>query len=213
MLLSRFFSAEDRGVYVICGLAGYALFLALRPAFWAPYVAMLTTYHLFLAYRIYISDTRAARSYSLRVTIAAHVGFVLLLVGIRLAWVASIRSFLSTQPPEDVAMESVFASRIIRLAMIFVIYGLVVLERSKFFGGAQKKTAADASDSEAMQVERAARRSWKGARLAPATDTDHELWVQYCARRKSIYYDPRKSPREDFERWLRARGKTQNPAT
>src|SRR5882762_4492563 len=102
MFLSRFFSAEDRGAYVVSGLAGYALFLALRPAFWAPYAAMLMTYHLFLAYRIYISDTRVARSYSLRVTIAAHAGFVLLLVGIRLAWVASIRSFLSTQPPEDV---------------------------------------------------------------------------------------------------------------
>ena len=213
MFLLRFFSAEDRGAYVICSLFGYLLFLASRPAIWAPYAALLLTYHLFLAYRVYVLKSGAARTHGLPATVAAHLGFVVLVVALRLGLVTYIRSDLQSLPKESLAAAASLGAWVLRVVMILATYGLATLERRLFFSGEQEKKTDNPADIESILVEMRSKYPQDASTLIAATGSDHAEWTQYCARRKSTFYDPRKSPKEDFEQWLRARGKTQYPVT
>ena len=212
-MLSRVFSSKDRGIYLVCSLAGYLVSLATKPAIWGPYAAMLVTYHLFLVSLLYLSEKKSSRSYSLPVTIAAHLGSLVLLVAVRLAVVTAILSALNSEPPETYAQGSYLGSRAVRVLMFLAIYGLVSLERKWLFAGVQEKKSADLTDWEPTMVEIYSKLPSDGASLVAATGADHIEWTEYCARRKSKFYDPRKSPAEDFEQWLRARGKTQYSLT
>ena len=101
-MLSRVFSSKDRGIYLVCSLAGYLVSLATKPAIWGPYAAMLVTYHLFLVSLLYLSEKKSSRSYSLPVTIAAHLGSLVLLVAVRLAVVTAILSALRSEAAGDI---------------------------------------------------------------------------------------------------------------
>ena len=213
MLLLRLFSAEDRGVYVVCSLIGYLLFLALRPALWAPIAALMLTYHLFLAHRVLVSEKKGARSYSLPATIAAHLGFLVVLVGARLAFAAAIVLMLRSEPKQTLAGAAGIAAYIIVIGSVVITYGLVVLECKFLFAGRQQKTSEDPALIEQVLIEMHAKAPQDASTLVAATGSDFDEWTRYCAKRKSAYYDPRKSPAEDFEQWLRARGKTQYSLT
>jgi hypothetical protein len=212
-MLSRVLSSKDRGIYLVCSLVGYLVSLATKPAIWGPYAAMLVTYHFFLVSLLYLSEKKSSRSYSLPVTIAAHLGSIVLLVAVRLAVVTAVLSALQSEPPETYAQGSYLGSRAVRVLMFLAIYGLVSLERKWLFAGVREKKLADLTDWEPTMVEIYSKLPSDGAPLVAATGTDHLEWTEYCARRKSKFYDPRKSPAEDFEQWLRARGKTQYSLT
>ena len=212
MLLLRLFAAKDRGVYVVCSLIGFLIFLGLRPAFWAGYAAALVTYHLFLAYRIVAveSNQDQSRSHGLTATIAAHIGLVLALVAVRFAAVELILNFVGSQPEMLHSSAIRMGARAVGLVTVVLVYGLVSLECKLLFSGKQHAGTDQAREMESVFVEMSAKLRRKDEPLVAATGADHGEWVQYCARRNAKYYNPGLSPKDDFEQWLRARGKTQS---
>jgi hypothetical protein len=87
-----------------------------------------------------------------------------------------------------------------------IVYGIVSLECHLFFRG---RSAKNMQDLEPAMIELSAKLRKNDTELMPATPDDHNAWVHYCSRRKSTFYNPALTPRDDFEQWLRARGKTQ----
>jgi hypothetical protein len=213
MLPFRFLSSGDRLIYVVCSLIGFVVMLALRPAVWGPYAATLVTYHLFLASMMYLSEKKLSRSNSLGVTIAGHLGLIALLVAVRLAIHYGVLSFLESLPRDAWRDGAYLTSRVTKLAMFFATYGIAELEKRWLFDGERKSQPEDMSTLEPMMVELYAKHAKHEGPLVVATGVDHDEWVRYCARRSSKYYDPSNRPQDDFEQWLRARGKTQYSVT
>ena len=207
--LFRVVSSKDRGVYLKCSLVGYVLLMALKPAIWAPYAGMLVTYHLFLFSMMYLSEKKSSRSYSLLLTIGGHLGFLAVLVAVRLGLTYAVLSFVESLPKALVGVGVRYGARTVKLLIFLATYGAVELERRWLFSGEKKSQPKDMTDWEPTMVEMYTKLQPDGGPLVAATGADHLEWTQYCARRNSKFYDPRKSPSDDFEQWLRARGKTQ----
>jgi len=215
MFLLRLFAARDRGVYVFCSLIGYLLFLALRPIPWAGMAAVLTTYHLFLGYLIVSaeSDKDRSQSYGLPVTIAVHFGFVVVCIAARLAVVALILDSIHSQPKLLLGISTAMGTKAIGLATVVLVYALVSLEQKLLFSGNKSALQYPSNELEPALIELSARLRRKDTPLIAANGADHYEWVQYCKRRSAKFYNPGLSPKDDFELWLRARGKTQYPIT
>lgn len=211
--LLRFVSSKDRGVYLVCALVGYVVLLALRPAIWAPYAGMLVTYHLFLFSMMYLAETKSSRSYGLPLMVAGHLGFLAVLVAVRLGLAYAVLSFVESLPKELTGEGVRYGARAVKLLIFLATYGAVELERRWLFSGKKTDQPKDMTDWEPTMVEMYAKLPTDGGPLVAATGADHMEWIQYCSRRKAKFYDPSKSPADDFEKWLRARGKTQYPAT
>jgi hypothetical protein len=101
----------------------------------------------------------------------------------------------------------------VALVTVLVVYGFVTLEGKLLFNGNKSVVAGPAKDMEPVFVELSAKLRSKDEPLIAATGADHLEWIQYCSRRSAKYYNPGLSPKDDFEQWLRARGKTQFPTT
>jgi hypothetical protein len=207
--LFRILASVDRGVYAFLSLLGYLAYLAFRPAFWAPYAAMLVTYHVFLLYSLSFSDREHPRSYSWPATITGHTGLLVLLVAVRMALVSSVSSFLLSQPNESVAQEARVGARFTALVIFLTVYCLARLERNLLFSGKKIRRPDQLSALEQWVVDLPPIQP--GAPLMTASGADHQEWVRFRAQGKTLFYDPGRSPRDDFEQWLRARGKTQYP--
>jgi len=211
MLLLRLFASKDRGVFAFCSLLGYLIFVGMRPAAWAASVAILVTYHLFLVYCIVSAEEGRQRSYNVLATIAGHLGLVLVCVAVRYAIFDLIRDSVSSQPDLLQSTAARMGARFLALFTAVLVYGMVSLELKLLFDG-KRGLAHDApKDIEPVFVEMSAKLRSRDEPLLAATGADHNEWVQYCKRRNAKYYNPTLSPKDDFEQWLRARGKTQFP--
>lgn len=211
MLLLRLFAAKECGVYVFCSLIGYLLFVGLEPAWWAPYVGILLTYHLFLVYCIFSTEEIRTRTFNLAMTIAGHLGLVLVCLAVRYEVVDFLEGSASSPPDFMTGSVTRMTARLIAVLTAVLVYGLVSFECSLLFGGQRGLAHEPAKDMEPVFVEMAARLRSGDEPLIAATGHDHNEWVQYCQRRAAKYYNPGLTPKEDFEQWLRARGKTQFP--
>lgn len=211
MLLLRLAAAKERGVFAVCSLLGYLLFMGLKPASWAESVAILVTYHLFLVYCIASAEEGRPRTYNLAITAAGHLGLALACVGIQYEIADFIRDTVSSQPEILRYSAARMGGRILAALTAALVYGLVSLELNLLFGGKRGLAHEPPKDMEPVFVEMAANMRSGTEPLLAATGDDHNEWVQYCARRKAKYYNPGLSAKDDFEQWLRARGKTQFP--
>jgi hypothetical protein len=209
MLLLRLFASKDRGVYAFCSLLGYLIFLGMRPAAWAASVAILVTYHLFLVYCIISAEEGRPRTYNLLVTISGHLGLVLVCVGVRYEIFDFIRDSVSSQPDLLRSTAARAGGRLLALLTVVLVYGMVSLELKLLFDGKRGLMHDAPKDMEPIFVEMSAKLRNQNEPLIAATGADHHEWVQYCQRRNAKYYNPSLSPKDDFEQWLRARGKTQ----
>lgn len=215
MLLLRLLAAKDRGVYVFCSLIGYLAFLALRPAAWAGEAACLVTYHAFLGHLLLSaeSDEDRSRSIGLPATIAAHFGFIVVCTAARMAAVAMILDSIHSQPKLLSEVSAAMEAKAIGLVTVVLVYGLVILECKLLFSGKKSALVHDVGELEPALVEISARLRRNDTVLLSATGEDHHEWVQFCKRRSAKYYNPGLSPKDDFEQWLRARGKTHFPVS
>jgi len=213
MLLLRLLASKDRGVYAFCSLIGYLMFLAFRPASWAGVAAVLLTYHLFLSYLVVSGESERdqTRSYGWPATIAAHLGFIVVCTAARIAVVALILDSIASLPKIMMVISGAMTEEAIGLVTVVLVYALVSFECNLLFSGKRSALPENLKELEPVLIEMSAKLRIKDTPLIAATGDDHYKWVQYCQRRRGKYYNPGLSPKDDFEQWLRARGKTQFP--
>jgi hypothetical protein len=212
--LLRLFATKDRGVYLVCYLLGWVVYLAARPAFWAPQAASLVTYHLFLAFLIFGSPNGRARRYNLLATAASHLVFVALLIGLRMAVVSQYASFVHSQPAEARLPAGILAWRLLSILLFAVRYGLAVLEFKALFGAEESNLSEGRVGSESAfapaKMKPVPVPVHRGGPLVAATGADHYEFLQHY-RNMGPYEALGQSPEAVYEKWLRARGKTQYP--
>jgi len=214
MFLGYLFKSKDRGIYLFCCLVGYAVTLALRPAMWGPYAGLLLTYHLFLAWLIGSSNDNSGRTYRIPATIGAHLGFLAALVAARLGIMFAFENIVHS-PSDPASPETInLGLRVVRILLMLVGYGVGYGEFHLLLRREKEKLAeglAPIAPQPVLAPTAPVVPLRPGAPLAAATGADHYEWLQQRALQKAMYGDPRQSPKDEFEQWLRARGKTQYP--
>ena len=214
MFISYLFKSKDRGIYLFCCLVGYAVSLALRPEVWGPYVGLLLTYHLFLAWLIGSANEKSQRTYGIPATIAAHLGFLAVLIAARLGIMIAFAGMVHS-PTDPASPQAIYLGlRVIRILLMLVGYGVgygeyhLLLRREKDQSAEQ---VAQAAPRPVLVASAPVTPFRPGSPLVAATGADHYEWLQQRGQQKVLYLDPRQSPKDEFEQWLRARGKTQYP--
>jgi hypothetical protein len=206
MFLFSFLASKDRVAYLICSVFGLCVYLALRPAPWANYAGLLVTYHLYLAWLVMSAENTNDRSFSIPATIAYHIACVAVLIGSRMGIALLVHSMLASMSDLADAMIALVALRIILVIQILITYGLAMHEREWLFSGGRKKNvAAQKQEAQAVAPPMAVK---PDVPLVQATGRDHDEWVRSRGS-KTVFYKPGTTPADDFEQWLRARGKTQ----
>jgi ABC-type transport system involved in multi-copper enzyme maturation permease subunit len=206
MLFLRLFGTKDTGVFFLCSLLGLCVSVALRPFEWAPYVGSLVCFHFFVGYLILTSQGKAKRTYNLGVTIAGHLICVALLVGIRLGLVTTLRDQILSAPRGAASLATlILGVKFFAILMVVIIYAIAKGEISWLFSGGtvaeEKKPVHFAAPLAPITV--------STGPLVPATGSDHQEWVKQRSNQGAVFYKPGTSPKDDFENWLRERGKTQ----
>ena len=209
-MFSMFFHSKDRAIYLVCCLVGFVVSLAARPEFWAPYAGVLVTYNLFLAWLVLSGEEKTARSHGILATVAGHIAFLILLVAARFGLMTSLIHAVQSESNGLLDPTSILGMRIVRTLQVLITYGLVYCEMTMLFSGVRDKQAASPDETAVMMAPPLVPLQ-PGAPLEAATGADHYEWLQSRSNQKTMHYDPRKSPADDFEQWLRARGKTQYP--
>jgi hypothetical protein len=214
--------------YGVAFVAGVFVYEVFRGTPWGGDLAVAVAFHILLVGYVIADPVTRARAMerlqeleqlqgaAIAKMILIHMGFLLLVIG--------IERFVRF-PPAGLP-EGLLEGQGDRRPLLWVIASAGVIaacyfERKLLFsGGPQAKAsaepaiefAASAVASAAGPVSLAPQRPGKpkpGAPLLPATAADHAAWVQERAAKKLVFYKPGMSPSEDFELWLRARGKSQ----
>jgi hypothetical protein len=216
MMFLRLIGTKDRSVFFLCSVLGLIVSLSFRPALWAPYAGALLAFHLFLAYQLLLDDKKTQPSYNYFLIAIGHLCFVALVVVTRLGMTSALLNWLSSQPREAAYVSYRLGMRVIRIAEILVSYGLCLYERDWLFGGQakhEKSLAEKEAETYAMAPVIAMAPVDPGVPLVAATGEDHYEWIQSRTKNSSSRFPNVTSPKDDFEQWLRARGKTQYPLT
>jgi hypothetical protein len=198
------FSLKNGGVYSACALIGYLVYLAVRPSAWGPYVSILVTYHLYLIFLLLTSERKHSRSFALPITVAVHTGFPAVLVMARMLLISEFSNAILTEPADHPTQLTAMAALLIRLIPLLGGYGLSYLELYLLFGektalSPERATPAFAAPDPKLR---------EGTRLLPATKADHNEWLEYYSK-LNAFQALGKPPELEYEKWLRARGKTQ----
>jgi hypothetical protein len=204
MNVSAFSSFEgvDFGAFVICGLLGYLVgsFAPSGPP--AIYTSVLVSYHLFLAWLIFLrkSDKRAGVSLSVVQTILTHAACLALIVGPVAVALHSVQ-YLWT-PHQDDAMNAYNTYRATRRAVRLVeglccsLAGFAVFERQWLFTN-------ESSEPKPQPV------LATPPLTVRATPEDTAEWNRYvAANRKS--FPPGANLKTEYEKWLTARHSSRN---
>jgi len=205
-----FFKLPERCVYLVCVALGLIAYMMFRPAVWALDAGLMVTYHLFLLYMLSGSDQGFRRSFGIPATIASHLLCVVVLLAVSKALLASASLlFLRTLPVLTSVLFTMWAWKAIAVLQYLTAYGLATHERDFLFAGEVHKRANE--NASARKFADSAPAASNGAPLIPATGEDHRDWLLDREHRKAAFrafYTPGTSVQNDFEQWLRARGKT-----
>jgi hypothetical protein len=176
--------------FLICLGIGYFLGMALPYGWWSPYASILIAYHVFLGWLFISADHDTGASMSPLSTFITHICCLAVLIGF--SKVTYLLPML----------------RIVRLGSIF----LASFEMHWLFSVAKIRVHSDVLET-VDSTEVIAKFRAPKEKLVQATGYDYEEWVRERSTEKPTYYKPGMLPAEDFERWLRARGKTQFTAS
>jgi hypothetical protein len=205
-----FFKSPERCVYLVCVVLGLIAYIMFRPAVWAPYVGLMVTYHLFLFYILFGSVHEFRRSFGIPATIASHLLCVVVLLALsKILMAYTSLQFLRTLPLLTSVLFMMWAWKAIAVLQYLIAYALATHERDFLFAGEVHKRALENAPPKAFAASAATTSG--GAPLTPATGEDHRDWLLDRERRKAAFhafYKPGTSVQNDFEQWLRARGKT-----
>jgi hypothetical protein len=223
MFFLSIFRSKNRFAYVVCWAIGFGVSLELRPAVWAYYAGMLLTYHLFLAWLIFTDEKQGKRSQSIPVSVAVHLGCIVLLVAARFIMVGALVLLIHSQPKANMRETVYIAARLLQIAQALLFYWLCKGERKWLFAGERKmaehpwlppQPAASApSLTSAPTSYTPTFTSAPPEKLKPAPATvfaskpedEHSAWMQYLATRKLSDMKRGMTVKEEFEQWRKAR--------
>jgi hypothetical protein len=178
---------SKNGIPFLASVAiGYLVATSLPLGWWTPYASILVAYHLFLGWLLLSADHETGVSLPIWATILTHLCCLLVLI-----------TFSKVS----------YAFPILRIIRLGAVY-LATFEVGWLFSAAEKQLP-DAGFVAAVAIKT---RSGAGVPLVAATGADHHEWIKHRSQKNMAYYKPGTSPGEDFELWLRARGKTQYAA-
>ncbi len=207
MMMGRAFATRERTAFFLCNLAGLVVLVLLRRFWWASWAGAMIAYNCFFAWLILFDEKKRRLSHSVFGTISGHLFCVGMLIAFKFLIAMAITSFSRSQPVTAFMLEWYFRMRILRILFLMAMYGMAFWERSWLFGGESNGSQGEPKGAAPSMFSLEALLGPKPSELQPATGADHEAWVQYRAQNR-ISYDPRYSVKDDFERWLRKRGKS-----
>jgi hypothetical protein len=82
MGLAAWLNLDGKDVVVFAGLAGYFVGRLMPPGWWAIYMSILVSYHLFLAWLVLTADHDAGISMPIVSTITTHLACMVVVVGL-----------------------------------------------------------------------------------------------------------------------------------
>jgi hypothetical protein len=207
------FRSKDRFVYFVCGMAGLGLYFFTKGWVWAPYVATLLTYHLFLVWLLLTTEKKVGLPHNIVATVSGHLLVIVLVIASNFGIAFAYRTFLSSLTLENAFVTFLFSGKLIRVAQAMLMYGLSFGELDLLFINEFNGENAYFGPGTASYAMPKLARGKSDTPLIPATGEDHFEWVQNRSRNGAFGYDPNKPLADDFEEWLRARGKTQYAAS
>lgn len=207
MMMSRAFATRERTAFFLCNLAGLVVFVMLRQFWWASWAAAMIAYNCFFTWLILFDEKKRRPSHNVFGTIVGHLFCVGMLIVFKVVIAIAVVSFARSQPLTAGILAWYFRMRMMRVLFLMAMYGMAFWERSWLFGDESTGSEGEPKGASPPMLSLEALLGPKAAELQPATGADHEAWVQYRAQNR-ISYDPRYSVKDDFERWLRKRGKS-----
>jgi len=208
-------SKEGLG-FVVSSFIGFVIGASLPIGWWTPYATIFFSYHIFLIWLVLIADHETGFSLPMVHTLVTHGCCLLLLFMI--AFALSGAAFNAPAPPPPHPSGGDYASQLstlmgdrlkgmfmvggliafgplVRMAIRLAVTALAVFEVKWLFSAGKVKVVADVVPVVTPD-------------LQPATGFDQALWIEERSKKKRVY-ETAIPPKEDFERWLRARGKSQ----
>jgi hypothetical protein len=169
----------DYVVFIVCNLVGYGTTLFLPPGPWTPYIPILVSYHLFLAWLVIAADHETGLSMPIISTILTHLACIAIVVVLGLG--RNVIPFYG----------------IIR----YCIPALAPFERTWLFSGGRKKKEVALSPEEAEAAKATA------AVSSAATADDYEAWLIHLQQRNPNSVKAGVSIKDEYDQFMVARAK------
>jgi hypothetical protein len=173
----------------------------------------MVSYHLFLIWLVMTSEEESGLSFNIPTTVLAHIICIFIVVAVRVIFAVALRWFIHADPALALILFAFYGTKLITIVQFLITCTITLFERDWLFSAGKRRPQVVKVETKVPPAPVATLKAIiePPAPLVGATGEDHAAWVKERSSAKNAYYKPGSSPGDDFEKWLRARGKTQYP--